>query len=346
VGCKKGDTGMGKKSLTAHFYSIEKMVGAELELLPKSELDSALKAVSELKVDRNEEPGRYYKDSAEDERCLMFQADFPEIPSPARSAYIPGLFIKRRTFNYPYENNDTGNLFQISLSDEDNELAEVTFFVIDTSLRVLMFISNPYVGAISSLEAYFNNRLKEYHESVSPLPFLIDEGFVKLDFPPIVNETPEKDFNAMADISVLEMHIAGSLNLLENTFRSSSDDSGAALEKVAQLAKKTRSKTIKIMFSSAHMKEKMNKSEIYKVFKKMRLFFRQSGQNNKFIVKGRIDDEVRVLDLLNADYFHKTSFDYDGRYVPIKEVFKRLYPIMDRYRAVFIKTNKFEEDNK
>jgi hypothetical protein len=67
----------------------------------------------------------------------------------------------------------------------------------------------------------------------------------------------------------------------------------------------------------------------------MKSFFKNSNQNNKFVVKGKIDDEVRFLDLLNADYFHKTSFSYDGRYVPIDAVFSKLYPIMNRYRPIF-----------
>lgn len=334
---------MGKKTLSAHFFSIEKMVGADLTILPRSELELALESISNLKLDRKESLGRFYFDGA-DERCLMFRSDMDEIPKPPKDIYVPGLFIKRRTSNYPYENNDTGKLFRIRLSDKDNELAEVTFFVIDTSLKVLMFISNPYVGSISSFEAYINNRLKEYHSSVSPLPFFSDESFVRFEFPVIINESPEKDFNLMADISTLEIYVAGSLNFLESTFRSSKDDSETALENLAHLAKKARSKTIKLVLSSAHMREKMDKAEIKKIFKKMGSFFRQSKENNKFVVKGRIDDEVRFLDLLNADYFHKTSFDYEGRYVPLNGVFKLLYPIMDRYRSIFIQKNGFKEE--
>jgi hypothetical protein len=336
---------MGKKTLSAHFFSIEKMVGADLTVLPRSELELALEAILNLKLDRRRTLGRFYFDGM-DERCLMLRSDMNEIPKPPKDIYVPGLFIKRRTSNYPYENDDTGKLFQIRLSDKNNELAEVTFFVIDTSLKVLMFISNPYVGSISSFEAYINNRLKEYHKEIKRLPFLEDKSFVRIEFPVIINESPEKDFNLMNDISTLEIYVAGSLNFLESTIRSSKDDSEAALENVVRMAKKARSKTIKLVLSSSHMKEKMDKAEIKKIFKKMWAFFRQSKENNKFVVKGRIDDEVRFLDLLNADYFHKTSFDYEGRYVPLSGVFKKLYPIMDTYHSIFIEKNGFEEDNK
>jgi hypothetical protein len=334
---------MGKKTLTAHFFSIEKMVGAELTMLSKNELELALDSISEFKVDRKKELSRYFFNGI-DERCVMFRSDMEEIPRPKRETYVPGLFIKRRTSNYPYENNDTGKLFQIQLSNEDNELAEVTFFIIDTSLRVLLFVSNPYVGSISSFENYINNRLKEYHSSISPLPFFNDESFVKFEFPVIINETPENDFDSMVNISVFEMYVAGSLKFLESTLKSKKDDSQTALLKLVQLSEKTRSKTMRFMLSSSYGSEKLDKATIKQIYKRMKPFFNNSEKENKFIVKGKIDDEVRFLDLLNADYFHKTLFSYDGKYVPIDEVFQKLYPIMDRYRDIFIQKNGFKED--
>lgn len=335
---------MGKKTLAAHFFSIEKIIGADLTMLSRSELRLALDSISEFKVDRKEKFSRYFFDGL-DERCVMFHADMEEIPKPRRTSYVPGLFIKRRTSNYPYENNDTGKLFQIRLSNENNELAEVTFFIIDISLRVLMFISNPYVGSISSFGNYINNRLKEYHSNISPLPFFSDESFVRFEFPVIVNETPENDFNSMANISTFEMHIAGSLRLMESTFKSKKDDLQTELYNLVKFSQKARSKTIKLMLSSARMREKLDKAMINNIFKRMKPFFHNSEKNNRFIVQGRIDDEVRFLDLLNPDYFHKTSFVYEGKYIPIGGVFQKLYPIMDTYRSIFIEKNRFEEDN-
>jgi len=334
---------MGVKTLTAHFFSIEKMIGTELTLLSKSEVELAIDAISKFKVDRKKKLSRYYFNGM-DERCVMFRSDMEEIPRPTRKTYVPGLFIKRRTSNYPYENNDTGKLFQIRLSNEDNELAEVTFFIIDMSLRVLLFVSNPYVGSSSSLEQYFNNRLKEYHSSVNPLPFFSDESFVRLEFPVIINETPENDFDSMENISVFEMYVAGSLRFMESALDSKKDDLQTELKNLARLSEKARSKTMKFILSSSHDSEKLDKAAINQIYKRMRPFFNGSERDNKFIVKGRIDDEVRFLDLLNADYFHKTAFSYDGKYIPIDGVFQKLYPIMDRYREVFIKKNGFKED--
>jgi len=337
---------MGKKELTAHFFAMEKLVGADLVFLQREELELALDAISEFKLDRNEEFSRFFFDGT-DERCLMFQSDREDIPKPSRDTYVPGLFIKRRTSNYPYENNDTGELFQIQLSSEENELAEVTFFIIDTSLRVLMFISNQYVGSVSSFESYINNRLKEYDANIKPLPFFIDESFVKFDFAPIKNETPEEDFNLMANIGILEMNIAGSLRLMESILETKKDDDlQTTLSSLAQFSQKARAQTVKLVLSSSHGAEKLDKQIIKNIFNKMRYFFQKSEKNDKFMVKGRINDEVRYLDLLNPNYFHKTSFAYDGKYIPINGVFKRLYPIMDTYRSVFIEKNKFEENGK
>jgi len=75
---------MGRKTLTAHFFTIDKMVGTELIPLPKDELDLVLQSISKLNLDRNEEVGRYFFDGS-DERCLLFQQDTPDIPNPPKA---------------------------------------------------------------------------------------------------------------------------------------------------------------------------------------------------------------------------------------------------------------------
>jgi len=204
-------------------------------------------------------------------------------------------------------------------------------------MGILMYISNLYVGSIHRFNAYINNRLREYSTNISKLPFFSDETFIGIEFPSIVNETPEKDFDSMVGISSLEINVAGSLKLMESIFKSEKDDTQAALHKLVQLAQNTRSSTIKLYMSAARTGKELDKKEIENIFRKMRLFFQKSFKDNKFVVKGKIDDDVRFLDLLNADYFHKTTFEYKGRYVPIDEVFDQLYSIMDRYQLIFKK---------
>jgi hypothetical protein len=331
---------MGQKTMTIYFFTIEKIIGTNSTFLQKSELEQILKSISELELDRTKPIGRFYNDGT-DERCMIFRNDRDEIPDPNDESYFPGLFIKRRTSNYPYENDDKGGLFQISLSNNNNELAEVTFFIIDISLRVLLLVSNLYVGSITSFDSYINNRLKKYHLEIQKLSFFENKSFIKIDFPFIVNESPENDFNSMLNITTLELNIAGSLNLLENSLKSATDDSRTAIRHLARFAQTARSKSMKLVLSSHNLTDKLDKNEIAEIFKKLKNFFKISQNENRFIVKGKIDDELRFLDLLNANYFHKTSFAYDGRYVPLREVFKRLYPIMDRYRKIFMTQNKF-----
>jgi len=76
----------------------------------------------------------------------------------------------------------------------------------------------------------------------------------------------------------------------------------------------------------------------------MKRFFESTEDDHKFSMKGNIDEETRYLDLLNAEYFHRSTFEYEGRYVPLDTVFTRLYSIFNEYRGRFIQQNGFEEE--
>jgi hypothetical protein len=332
---------MNKKAFTVYFFSIEKMIGVEQKLISKKELAVMVASIQRLSMDRHSTSSRYY-DNGKDERYVVFQSDRNDIPEPNNKSYVPGLFIKRRTSNYPYENDDSGNLFPIKLSDDENKLAEVTFFVIDTSLRVLLFVSNKYVGSSSAFEEYINKKLSGDNRQDKHVLQNTDK---RIALPFIINENPEKEFDLMVDVSTMELRVAGSLPLLESLLVNDNNSSAQSMKTLAQFAQQSRSQSINLIFSSGHQrKEKLDKSEIRNLYKKMKRFFKNSDSDNKFVVKGVIDEETRYLDLLNDQYFHKSTFDYDGPYLPLTQVFKDLYLLMDKYREIFIRENKFSED--
>jgi hypothetical protein len=335
---------MSTKTLTVYFYSIDKLVGAEQTKISKKELKSAIDSVQALALDKNANPTRFY-DNGKDERCIIFQSDRDDIPKTKSKDYLPGLFIKRRSSNYPYENDDKGNLLEIKLSNNKNELAEVTYFIIDMSLRVLLLVNNKYVGSSTAFEDYLKNRIDESVKTTHHQVFDKDmETRIVLSF--IINEDPEHEFMSMTDISSLELRIAGSLKLLESYLDNDKNSSAQAMKNLVQFAEHSRSKTISLLFTTGHQKrEKLDKKEITNLYKRLKIFFTESADtNNKFILKGVIDEETRYIDLLNDRYFHKCSFDYTGRYLPLNEVFRELYILMDKYHDIFIRNNSFKED--
>jgi hypothetical protein len=334
---------MSTKTLTVYFYSIDKLVGAEQTKISKKELKSAMDSIQALVLDKNANHTRFY-DDGKDERCIIFQSDRNDIPKQKNKDYLPGLFIKRRSNNYPYENDDKGNLLEIKLSNNENELAEVTYFIIDMSLRVLLLVNNRYVGSSTSFEGYLKNRIDESVKTAHYQVFDEDmETRIVLSF--IINEDPEHEFMSMTDISSLELRIAGSLKLLESFLDNDKNSSAQAMKNLVQFAEHSRSKTINLLLSAGQQrKEKLDKKEIANLYKKLKKFFKESESKNKFALKGIIDEETRYIDLLNDRYFHKCSFDYAGRYLPLNDVFAELYILMDKYHDIFIRNNSFEED--
>jgi hypothetical protein len=334
---------MSSKTFTVYFYSIEKLVGEEQTMIAKKELREDINFIQALSLDKNVSPGRFYN-NGKDDRCIIFQSDRNDIPKPKNKDYLPGLFIKRRSSGYPYENDDKGNLLEIKLTDDKNELAEVTYFVIDMSLRVLLLVNNRYVGSSSSFEEYLNNRICESAKKPQQkFPDNDMETRIILSF--IINENPEREFNSMMNISSLELRIAGSLKFLESFLDNDKSSSAQTMQQLAKFAENSRSKSIKLLFSSGHQqKEKLDKKEISNLYKKLKKFFNQSEGKDKFMVKGVIDEEIRYIDLLNDRYFHQCSFDYDGPYLPLGNVFRELYNMMDKYHDIFIHGNLFQED--
>lgn len=335
---------MSKKTFTAYFHSIEKSVGAEQVMVTKDELISAIDSIRSLVLDKSISLSRFY-DNGKDERCIIFRSDHEYIPATKNKDYLPGLFIKRRSSNYPYENNDKGDLLKIKLADDNNELAEITYFIIDMSLCVLLLVNNKYVGSSTAFEEYLNNRINE-NAKTSPEKQIFEKDMeTRIVLPFIINEDPEKEFNSMVNISSFELRIAGSLEFLEYFIDNKRNGSAKTIKNLIQFAKHSRSKSITLMFSSGHQqKEKLDKYEINSLYKNLKEFFAKSTDENRFMVKGIIDEETRCIDLLNDRCFHKCSFDYDGRYPPLNSVFNELYRLMNKYHDIFIRENSFKEN--
>jgi hypothetical protein len=235
-------------------------------------------------------------------------------------------------------------LIEIKLTNEKNELAEVTYFIIDMSLRVLLLVNNKYVGSSRAFEDYLNNRIKEAGK-ISNHQIFNNDMETRIVLPFIMNENPEQEFNSMINISMLELRIAGSLELLESFLDNESNSSAQTMKSLIKFAGQSRSKSIDLLFSSGHQrKEKLDKKELSNLYNRLERFFKVSSDKNKFMLKGIIDEETRYIDLLNAQYFHKCSFCYDGRYLPLNSVFSDLYKLMDKYHDTFIRENSFQED--
>ncbi len=85
---------------------------------------------------------------------LLTPADDKSIPSYPNC--ISGVFVKDRHFNYPYESSILCELSKLTLKTDSNTIAEMTYFLIDLDLSILLWVNNRYVAGFSRLDSYLN----------------------------------------------------------------------------------------------------------------------------------------------------------------------------------------------
>lgn len=326
--------GKNKKDITVYFYLIKKVVGIQEADVTTPELQHLIDCIKKLPIELESNPTRFLNIS-NSEKCVIFNSDetktVPKIKSIAKGC-VYGVYFKRRDKNYPYENDGTSNLFEIKLSSEENELAEVTYFIMDVENKILSFITNRFVGSINDFTEYLNSMYKKACES-----FSMPEQDIRLSFPLILNENAEGDFDKMTNLTQLSLSVGGNIKAMEEFVSPGNKSSDKTIAELIRFTKESNAMTLKLIFGVGRTKENINKKSIKELYNTLKSFFKNNSKQNSFMVTGSIDEESRVLDLLKDEYFHKTTFSYSTRYMPLDMVFKNLYEIHNKYIEIFKK---------
>jgi len=120
------------------------------EAASADELDRLFLSIQQLPLTLTSTPTRYADPGTGIESCIIFSQDKCGLSIPEKEFFVTGLFIKRRNAGYPYEEDGTGNLAELKLINEQNEIAEVTYFVIDKRNGVLSWVNNKFCGSSHS----------------------------------------------------------------------------------------------------------------------------------------------------------------------------------------------------
>lgn len=327
------------KDITIYFHLINKEIGTSNLNISSNEIKHVIDAIKKLPVDIHKTPTRFFMNAGV-ERCILFDSDssktIPQIKNKMEGC-IHGLYFKRRNKNYPYENDGTTNLFEISLSDNENELAEITYFILDIKHKILLFVSNRYAGSINDFEDYINKKFKEACTRFKISDFKENNKAVKIIFPFILNENSEADFNGMTNLSSMDIKIGGNLSQLEPYITNEKNSGAEAVKSIINFCQEANSQTITISIGVGRTKEEINKKIIKTLYQSLKKFLKHNPKQNSFKVKGCIDTETRFLDLVKDEYFHKTTFTYAHRYLPLDIVFENLYDIHKKYIDIFLK---------
>lgn len=147
---------MKKKDIKILFLDCVERDGNRI--LGENHLVSAFDFLGQLSLDKQNTAGSRVLTLNQNRYYMILANDVPDM-LPTYNGLINGLFVKDREYSYPYESDLHCKLSQLNLDDEECNIAEVTYFLVDPVLSVLLWVSNRYVAGFNRLAEYINTLL-------------------------------------------------------------------------------------------------------------------------------------------------------------------------------------------
>ena len=282
---------MKTKTISIRPYQINVLQDGKRIELDQQTLISIFQRIKEkpLVLDEN---SRYLDPTTNNEKCFYFKQELENKDFDlTKMKFISGIFIHRRGKDIPYEENGNGSIKQITLENDDSQIAEVSYILIDVEKKILFFNYNRLVGSIDSFLTYLKIL------SVTGLNLTADIIF---DY-----KQTNKSFFDTAQIQTLEFNISSHLDFFSQ-LGLTNEDSFRPVKKVKELAANICADSIKI-----NLKRKrgffLNSKNIYKMF----LGIKDMKQDSSFQITTRVNEEIKILDLLKGDIKYEYTHTYE-----------------------------------
>ena len=332
---KNTEEGLKRKTFNVYGFKLAKRQEELVRTLSDVDLSGFLESIRRLPREITESGiSRYSEAGTQEERCLIFLDEIKDHTSISTD-YIPALFIKRRGGSRPFEEDGHGNLFELKLSDEENQIAEVGFVLFCIKSSLALWIYNPMVGGINLFADYLNNAFRRSCKGgLNSIPFselgpIDDIAFHYIRYP-----NAESDFKSdYFKPSVLEFNIAAKNEDLSNGFLFGGSD-GDEIRLIRHFIKQSNCTRFKMEIASEKPSKKkfttgfespiLKKGFISSLYDQTIEYLR-GKDGSKFIVKGKgIDEDNKVLDLINSKLIYELDISYDGATIPINDLLLRL----------------------
>lgn len=228
---------------------------------------------------------------------------------------ITGLFVKDRKFNYPYTSNENCELAEILLSNDKESISEVTFFLIDTKLSAMLWISNRYVSSFNKLTTYIS---------------LLDKGTASIDsihLAPFLRANQNDRLDRAKYIKSYTLRLCSDIADLINVNQSSD----AQLKDFQNAIKNHMVNYVDVKFTFNHDPDQ--KGIINRFIK---VFSRKDGVD-KAQVSVNKDDTQDVIDMLCDEFMVFTKIEYEDKYIPYESIFNKLKIELDMKKAEIIR---------
>ena len=289
--------------------------------LNENEMLDFLSDIKTLPIDLSiGEQSRYKKDKS----CLIFVDELKNSFNPSEKL-LPALFIKRRE-NKPLEDDGHGNLQSITLSSEENQIAEVCYVIFSLKNSLIYWITNPIVGGITSFSDYLSFTYVKACEVMGKTSHLLEnEGRIVFNYVKYPNTHSDYIKDTFQPVA-LDFNLALSNEELQQSSLFSSGD-GSYINLLRHLYNNSNCGRIHIELTAPRYRKKkngsnprpyLNKSSISGFFTDMKDYLRE---NDKFLVKGLdVDENTRVLDFINEKLVNQFNVEYDGTMLSVMDI--------------------------
>lgn len=332
---------MRKKNLNVYCFKIVQEIENEIIHLRGNDLKLYLQSIREIPIDiSKDEASRYSNPGSLEERCIVF---WDEIANhfPIHENYIPAFFIRRRGTTRPFEEDGHGNLIELKLSNDTNQLAEVGFLFFCINEGIALWIFNPFVGGMNQLSDYLNMSFrKSKMMGKNRIPFIQNKLDSSIGFKYIIYPNALRDFNEdFLHITGLEFNFAGNREELKQAFLFEQSDI-RGIELVRHFMEYSDCSRLAFNLHSEPLRKSKNKKEysgkalnkkfIVELYDSTLPYLKSSDQN-KFTVIGKntIDDETKILDLINCKLIYPIQIEYEGFTMPLSDIIYSLAHLSD-----------------
>jgi len=291
-------------------------------------------------------PCRYMTDK-DDTHCLLFwdHSVGGMHTGNIHGDIIDGIIYKRRGANWPFLENGAGQFQGIHVSSSDESLAEITFFTLDKRRSVILFVSNPRAASTKILGDYFSHQWRMGVNCMRSTPgnehFQCTEPFpIFLSF--MMHPNKASDFEQLRNLSKMEISLSGGdfMGMVERSLHDSPINNRMDQMIISGIdaARCYGSRSFTISASINHddiiltnPKDWLSRigQRVLSLFSEPFAENRPSRGKNKVSITGKVDDQTRTIDLFEDRFLIKTSFAYEGRYLPFSSVFDKLHNIFE-----------------
>lgn len=319
-----------KKTLRCVFAIIKKIAPDNQgeHYFTESEIISFFDKLQSFSPQEEQKPNRYYyspEDRDEEPYIMLLQGD-NKSDIPKSNDFIHGVFLKIRNKNYPVEYSLRGIMSELELNP-DSYLAEVVYFTIHKKTGIVVYNNNRFVGGEKRLTSYFNYFYNTLSEDTGYCLYTPDQKKVQaftLDLIPRLN--PEKQIDEVTNLRRIEIRLAMTQNGLSSLNLSTKKETVLCKE----LNDHPMSDNLTIVFSQKQQSDSISLKSA-KAFIASILPFVKSSDKGQCLLKGKIDEESRIIDLISDKYVHIEEVEFEKGYIPPEELFPIFENVIKRY---------------